>query len=219
MARNDAIQSVSALRGAALTFTGDPFTDAVDSCMNYLSDAILVMAGGRIETFGPADQILPNLGPNVDVEHYPDSLILPGFIDSHVHYPQIQIIGAGGETLMDWLEKYTYAAEQAFADPEHARQAARQFFDELLRNGTTTAAVFCTVHPGSVDAFFREAQRRAMRMIGGKVLMDRHAPAALTDTAQRGYDESKALIARWHGRDRLHYAITPRFAAGLMSTL
>jgi len=213
MADNDVDAGISAIRSAALSFTGDPFAATAETCMTYLSDAILVMAAGRIRQVGPADEILPTLGPEVTVERYPDSLILPGFIDSHVHYPQIQIIGAGGETLIDWLDKYTFVAEQAYDNPDHAQQAARQFFDELLRNGTTTAAVFCTVHPASVDAFFDEAQKRAMRMIGGKVLMDRHAPGALTDTAQRGYDESKALIDRWHGRDRLHYAITPRFAA------
>ena len=214
MADNETSGSMSAIRSAALTFTGDPFANTADSCTTYLSDAVLVMERGSIRRFGPAEGILSSLGSDVPVERYPDSLLLPGFIDSHVHYPQIQIIGAGGESLIDWLDKYTYLAEQAFDDHDHAQQAARQFFDELLRNGTTTAAVFCTVHPGSVDAFFLEAQRRCMRMIGGKVLMDRHALPALTDTAQKGYDESKALIDRWHGSDRLHYAITPRFAAG-----
>jgi guanine deaminase len=213
MADSEKTGRISAIRGAALTFTGNPFTDTAETCMTYLSDSVLVMAGGRIAQFGPADGIIPTLGPDVPVERYPDSLILPGFIDCHVHYPQTRIIGAGGEPLIDWLDKFAYVAEQAFDEPDHARQAARHFFDETLRNGTTTAAVFCTVHPGSVDAFFLEAEKRAMRMIGGKVLMDRHAPAALTDSAQAGYDESKALIERWHGRDRLHYAITPRFAA------
>jgi len=216
MADNDAPGKISAIRSAALTFTGDPFADGAETCMTHLSDAVLVMAEGRVSQFGPSDEILPTLGPDVPIKRYPDSLILPGFIDCHVHYPQIQIIGAGGESLIDWLDKYTFVAEQAFDDPDHARQAATRFFDELLRNGTTTAAVFCTVHPGSADAFFAEAQRRAMRMIGGKVLMDRHAPAALTDSAQAGYDQSKALIGRWHGKDRLHYAITPRFAASSM---
>jgi guanine deaminase len=115
---------------------------------------------------------------------------------------------------MDWLDKYTFVAEQAFASGEHARQVAKVFLDECLRAGTTTAAVFCTVHPQSVDAFFEEAAARRLRMIAGKALMDRNAPAALTDTAQRGYDESRALIAKWHGRGRLLYAVTPRFAAG-----
>jgi guanine deaminase len=213
MADHEATGRMSAIRSAALTFTGDPFSDAADMCTTYLSDAVLVMEQDRIRQFGPADEILSSLDSVIPVERYPDSLVLPGFIDCHVHYPQIRIIGAGGEALIDWLDKYTYLAEQAFDDPVQAQQAASRYFDELLRNGTTSAAVFCTTHPGSVDAFFLEAQKRRMRMIGGKVLMDRHAPEALTDTAQRGYDDSKALIDRWHGRDRLHYAITPRFAA------
>ncbi len=141
-----------------------------------------------------------------------DSLILPGFIDAHVHYPQLQMIGAGGHALIDWLNAYAFPAEQQFADADHAREVARIFLRELLRVGTTTAAVYCTVFPQSVDAFFEESARLNTRMIAGKVLMDRHAPVALLDTAQRGYDESKALIGRWHGRGRQLYAITPRFA-------
>ena len=212
MADNESIGRISAIRSAALSFASDPFADSGESCVTYLSDAILVMEDGRITQFGLADSILPTLDFHTSVERYSDSLMLPGFIDTHVHYPQIQIIGAGGETLIDWLDKYTFVAEQAFDYPGHAQQASQHFFDEMLRNGTTTASVFCTVDPDSVDIFFAEAQKRAMRMIGGKVLMDRHAPAALTDTAQRRYDESKGLIDRWHGTDRLHYAITPRFA-------
>lgn len=204
---------VTALRGAALTFTGDPFASADEDCLIYHDDAVLVMDGGAILDFGPAGDVLPDYGPDLEVTRYPDSLIMPGFIDCHVHYPQIQIIGAGGETLIDWLDKYTFPAEQAFADAGHARDTAAHFLDELLRNGTTSAAVFCTVHPESVDAFFEEAQARRMRMIAGKMLMDRNAPAGLCDTAQSGYDDTKALIGRWHGKDRLHYAITPRFAA------
>jgi guanine deaminase len=212
MADNEITGRITAIRGAALTFDGDPFIESPETSVTYLVDAVLVMEDGKITQFGQADKLLPTLKKNVPIEHYSDSLILPGFIDSHVHYPQAQIIGAGGETLIDWLNKYTFAAEQAYGDGDHAKRAARQFFDELLRNGTTTAAVFCTVHPGSVDMFFAEAQRRAMRMVGGKVLMDRNAPVEILDTAQRGYDDSKTLIDRWHGKDRLHYAITPRFA-------
>lgn len=204
---------VIALRGAALTFTGDPFAGPDEDCRVYHDDAALVMGGGEILDFGPAGDLLPDYGPDIAVTHYPESLILPGFIDCHVHYPQVQIIGGGGETLIDWLNTYTFVAEQAFADSDHGRQVAGRFLDELLRNGTTSAAVFCTVHPESVDAFFETALTRRMRMIAGKVLMDRNAPDALCDTAQSGYDSSKALIERWHGKDRLHYAITPRFAA------
>ena len=141
-----------------------------------------------------------------------DRLILAGFVDCHVHYPQTQIIGAYGEQLTDWLARYTYAAEQQFADGAHARAVAKLFLQECLRAGTTTAAVYCTVHPQSVDAFFEAASALDLRMIAGKVLMDRNAPAALTDTPKRGYDESKALIGRWHGKGRQLYCVTPRFA-------
>lgn len=203
---------MTVIRGAAVTFSKDAFADP-DDCMDHYDDAVVVMAGGRIIAFDAADRVLPRLGPDTPVTQFRDGLILPGFIDCHVHYPQAQIIGAGGEALIDWLEKYTFVAEQAFADASHAAEAAARFLDTLLRNGTTSAAVFCTVHSGSADAFFQAAQARHMRVVAGKVLMDRNAPEALRDTAQLGYDDSKALIDRWHGKDRLHYAITPRFAA------
>ena len=205
--------AVSAIRGAALTFTGDPFSEPSEAVMRYERDAILLMQNGLITAFGDAGMVLPTLPDDIEITTYPDSLILPGFIDCHVHYPQTQIIGAGGEVLIDWLDKYTFVAEQAFAERDHASASAEVFCDELLRNGTTTASVFCTVHEHSADALFESAQTRNMRMIAGKALMDRNAPDALQDTAQSGYDESKRLIDRWHDKDRLLYAITPRFAA------
>ncbi len=205
--------SRTAIRGAALTFTGDPFLEPSASALRYEGDAILVMENGLISTFGDAPAILPTLPDDIEIATYPDSLILPGFIDCHVHYPQTQIIGAGGEALIDWLDKYTFVAEQTFADKSHASESAEIFCTELLRNGTTTASVFCTVHEQSADALFETAQIHDMRMIAGKVLMDRNAPKTLQDTARSGYDQSKHLIEKWHGTDRLLYAITPRFAA------
>jgi guanine deaminase len=201
-----------ALRGPALTFNSDPFDDG-PGALRFERDAIVAFSGGLITHFGPASEVVTKLPPGTPVEAYgQDRLILPGFIDCHVHYPQLQIVGAYGEQLLDWLEKYTFVAEQQFADPEHAGRIAEAFLDECLRNGTTTVATFCTVHPHSVDAFFEAAARRGMRCIAGKCLMDRHAPEALRDTPQRGYDDSKALIQRWHGNGRALYAITPRFA-------
>ena len=201
------------MRGPALTFVADPFEVGVDAALRYESDAIVAIEVGRISHFGAAGEVLPRLAADIPIRATGrDTLISAGFIDSHVHYPQTQIIGSYGEQLMDWLDKYTFVAEQAFASPEHAREVAAVFLDECLRAGTTTAAVYCTVHPHSVDAFFEAAAARNLRMIAGKALMDRHAPAALTDTAQRGYDESSALIAKWHGRGRALYAVTPRFA-------
>ncbi|GAA4329790.1 guanine deaminase [Pigmentiphaga soli] len=204
--------SVRALRGPALSFRADPFEAGDDLAMHHEPDALVIIENGRIRDFGDYRALRGRLPAGAPVAHYPDALILPGFIDAHVHYPQTQIIGAYGRQLMDWLGDYTYAAEQRFADPSHARAVARLFLRETLRAGTTTAAVYCTVHPGSVDAFFDEALQGGRRMIAGKVLMDRNAPAALTDTVQRGYDESARLIDAWHGRGRLAYAVTPRFA-------
>jgi guanine deaminase len=206
-------ESTTAIRGPVLTFTGDPFLDGVETALRYESDAIVGMADGKITHFGAASTVRGELPPGTHIKEYGrDALILPGFIDCHVHYPQTQIIGAYGEQLLDWLNKYTFVAEQQFADPGHARVVAGTFLGECLRNGTTTCASFCTVHEHSVDAFFEAAAERGMRTIAGKCLMDRNAPEALRDTAQRGYDESKALIARWHGKGRALYAITPRFA-------
>lgn len=205
--------AVTALRGPALTFIGDPFLVGAEHAVRHESDALIVIDSGTIAAFGPYEAVRSQLPPGATVTRYgSDSLIVPGFIDAHVHYPQLQMIGAGGHALIDWLNAYAFPAEQQFADADHAREVARIFLRELLRVGTTTAAVYCTVFPQSVDAFFEESARLDTRMIAGKILMDRHAPAALLDTAQRGYDDSKSLIARWHGRGRQLYAVTPRFA-------
>ncbi|MET0444252.1 MAG: guanine deaminase, partial [Pseudorhodoplanes sp.] len=132
--------------------------------------------------------------------------------DSHVHFPQLPMVGAFGEQLLDWLNKYTYPTERKFADKAFASSVARAFLQESLRNGITTACVYCTVFPQSVDALFEEAEKLGLRIAAGKVLMNRNAPDYLLDTTKTGYDDSKALIRKWHGRDRLMYAITPRFA-------
>jgi guanine deaminase len=203
-----------AVRGPILTYSGDPFERGLGETMRYEPDAIVAIEHGRIARVGPAATIRRLLPPGTKVEDYgSDSLIMAGFIDCHVHFPQMQIIGAGGGQLIDWLEKYTFVAEQQFGDRRHAREVAKVFLNESLRNGVTTSAVHCTVHPQSVDALFEEADKLGLRTIAGKVLMDRNAPKKLLDTARTGYDESKALIERWHGRGRLTYAITPRFAA------
>jgi guanine deaminase len=201
------------LRGACAWSRADPFIAGVEASRGYDADAAIVIEGMRIADAGPAAAVLERQRGAASVERVPPhQLIVPGFVDCHVHYAQLAVMASFGTQLIDWLERYTFPAEQALADGELARETARRFFDATLAAGTTTAATYCTVHPGSVDAFFAEATARGVRAIAGKVLMDRHAPSPLTDTAQRGYDESKALIARWHGRDRLGYAITPRFA-------
>ena len=205
--------AVVALRGPMLAWRGDPFVVGARRALAYEPDAIVAMAQGRIVAAGPAASVRRTLPSGTSVETLPPaSLMLPGFVDCHVHYPQLPVTGSHGTQLLDWLERYTFPAEASFADARVARRVARDYLDENLRQGITTAAVFCTVHAGSVDALMREAAARSLRLIAGKVLMDRHAPRALRDTARRGYDESRSLIARWHGRGRLGYAITPRFA-------
>ena len=181
--------------------------------MVHEPDAIVAMQDGLIRYFGPADRVLRELPAGVEIRDWGgDALISAGFIDSHVHYSQTPMIGAHGARLLDWLNKYTFPTELKYADHDFARGVARVFLQESLRNGITTSCVYCTVHPQSVDALFEEAERLGLRLAAGKVLMDRNAPAALCDTAQSGYDQSRALIAKWHGRGRLLYAITPRFA-------
>jgi guanine deaminase len=199
------------IRGRIFSFTDDP---AVSGSRAYvlIDDGAVLAAGGTIEAVGAARDILARAPPGALVDDHSDCLITSGFIDAHIHYPQTQVIGSYGKQLLDWLTNYTFIEEQKFADPEHCARVADFFLDELIRSGTTTAMVYCTVHPPSVDAFFAAAEARAMRMIAGKVMMDRDAPAALMDTAERGYDESRSLITRWRGRGRLDYAITPRFA-------
>lgn len=204
---------VHALRGAALTLVDDPFAVGDAAALRHEPDALIVIRDGRVALFGDYDACKASLPPDVVVTHHRDALIVPGFIDAHVHYPQTEIIGAGGKRLIDWLNHYTFVAEARFGDVAHASSIADVFLDTCLAHGTTTAAVYCTVHPTSVDAFFTAAEARGLRMVAGKTLMDRNAPPALLDTAQRAYDESHALIERWHGRGRLSYAVTPRFAA------
>lgn len=201
---------MTAVRGHAITYRSNPFFS--DDALVDIDDALIVSSDGVITAFGPYSAVRDELPAGVAVTHYPEALLCAGFIDGHTHYVQTDIIGGFGSRLIDWLDHYTFVEEQRFADKHHAAAVAVRFFDQLLANGTTTAAVFCATYPESVDAFFEESVRRRMRMIGGKVLMDRNAPERLLDTAQTSYDDSKALIRRWHGHGRSLYAISPRFA-------
>ena len=201
-----------ALRGHIVSFKGDPFFAPNDKVLVDINDGLVIIRDGIIQEAGAYSDLIDHVDNIADVIDYSDCIITAGFVDTHVHYVQTPIIASFGEHLIDWLNKYTFPEEERFADPDYAAAVAQIFFDELLRNGTTSALVFCSVFPQSVDAFFNEALRRNMRMIGGKVLMDRNAPPAVLDTAQSGYDDSKALIKKWHGRGRNGYAITPRFA-------
>src|SRR6476660_5963796 len=203
----------TAIRGPVLTYTGDPFKSGLEHTMVYQSDAIVAMANGLITHFGPAHSIRPKLPLGTPVRNYgKDALISAGFIDSHVHFPQTPMIAAHGEQLLDWLNNYTFPTEQKYADKEFARSVAKVFLRENLRNGITCGCIYCTVYPQSVDALFEEAEKLGMRLAAGKVMMDRNAPDKLLDTPKTGYDDSKALIKKWHNRGRLLYAITPRFA-------
>jgi guanine deaminase len=202
---------LSGIRGAFLDFVNDPFHVSEAESVRYFADGLLVLRGGTIAAFGTYESLQSEYG-NIPITTYPDQLIMPGFIDTHIHYPQTEMIAAYGEQLLAWLNKYTFPTEGKFQDQAYAEKIAALFLDELLKNGTTTALVFATVHAQSVDAFFAEARRRNLRMISGKVLMDRHAPAFLTDTPESAYVDSKRLIQKWHKTDRLLYAITPRFA-------
>ncbi|MBP7000977.1 guanine deaminase [Amaricoccus sp.] len=198
------------IRGRLLSFRDDPRAGA-DST-SYVEDGAVLVRDGVILAAGEHAAVAPQAASGATLIDHRPHLILPGFIDTHIHFPQVQVIGSWGSQLLDWLNGYVFVEEQKFRDPAFAGRMAGAFFDELLRHGTTTAAAFCSVHPESVDAYFSEALARNLRMVGGKVMMDRNAPEALRDTAQQGYDESRRLIEAWHGRGRLHYAVSPRFA-------
>ena len=200
-----------AFRASIYHCLDDPGEAGRADCSEYFDDGILVIEDGRIAEAGPAAVIADRLG-GTPVTDLGDKLIIPGLVDCHVHFPQLDIIASYGEQLLDWLERYAYPAEMRFADTDHAREAAEFFVDELLRNGTTTAAVFATVHAHSAEVLFDAAAQRDMRLIAGKVLMDRNCPQALRDTPDSAYADSRALIEKWHGNGRLGYAITPRFA-------
>ncbi|MBI1396298.1 MAG: guanine deaminase [Betaproteobacteria bacterium] len=204
---------LTVLRGPAAFFRSDPFDGSVGEALGYDADALIALQDGRITHFGPAAAVGPELPRDATVEHVPDSLIVPGFVDCHVHFAQLGIVGACGHQLLEWLTRHTFPAEQAFEDRGHASNVARRFVAELLANGTTTAVVYGTVHGHSVDALFEAAGGTGLRIVAGKALMDRNAPEQLRDTAQSGYDDSKRLIERWHGRGRFGYAVTPRFVA------
>lgn len=195
------------IRGRVLSFHADPH-DAADN-HRYLEDGAILIENGRILAVDDhAVLARPGL-PGTD--HRPH-LILPGFIDTHIHFPQVQVIASWGAQLLDWLHTYTFPEEARFNQQGHAPAMADAFLNLLTDHGTTTAAAFCSVHPESAEALFSAAHARNMAMVAGKVMMDRNAPPEVLDTPQSGYDGSKALIARWHGTGRQRYAITPRFA-------
>lgn len=202
------------LRGPLFTCLDDPGEEAAPlaDTTRHLEDGAIWIVDGHIRAVDHFAALKDQLPAGIEIVDYRNKLMMPGFIDSHVHYVQLDIMASYGRELLDWLNDYTFPAETRFADAAYAQAGAERFLDELLRVGTTTAQVFCSSHPVSVDSFFSAAQRRQLRMIAGKVLMDRHAPEALTDDTLGGVRDSERLIADWHGRERLSYTLTPRFA-------
>ncbi|HIK55185.1 MAG TPA: guanine deaminase [Synechococcales cyanobacterium M55_K2018_004] len=200
-----------AFRGSFLDFVGDPFFEEDVNSVRYFPDGLMIVEAGIIQALGSYEVLHPQY-PDIPVTEYIGKLILPGFVDTHIHFPQTEMIAAYGEQLLAWLHKYTFPTEAKFKDKDYAQRVASFFLEELLKNGTTTALVFTAVYPEAAEAFFEEAERRNLRMIAGKVMMDRHAPDHLIDTAESSYADSKRLIQKWHQRGRLRYAVTPRFA-------
>ena len=200
---------MQAYRASILHLLEDPTKS--EEGVAFHEDGLLLVEDGHVVACGDYAALRELVG-DTPVEDLTGKLITPGFIDTHIHFPQVDIIAAHGAQLLDWLEQHTFPAEAAFADPAHAAEAATFFVDELLRNGTTTALVFGSVHKGSVEALFRVALERDMRLIAGKSLMDRNAPEGLTDTVESSRADMESLIADWHGKGRLGYAVTPRFA-------
>ena len=198
------------LLGQVLSFAGDPFTLGPDAA-RHESHGAVVIKDGKIAATGPADAMRAAY-PHARVTDYGRALISAGFIDAHAHFPQTAMIASWGKRLIDWLNSYTFPEESRFGDPAYAQDVARRYFDLTLANGTTSTCSFCTIHPESVDAYFTAAALHGQRVWGGKTCMDRNAPDFLRDTAQTGYDQSKALLAKWHGAGRASYAITPRFS-------
>jgi guanine deaminase len=198
------------LLGQVLRFAGDPLREG-PAAARHDSRGAVVIESGRIAAVGPADRLRAD-HPEARVTDYGPALISAGFIDAHVHYPQTAIIASWGKRLIDWLNLYTFPEEMRFADPAHAAAIAARYCDLALAHGTTSFCTYATIHPESVEAIFTAAQARGLRVWAGKTCMDRNAPEGLRDTPQSAHDNSAALLARWHGVDRLSYVITPRFA-------
>lgn len=200
------------LRGRLLSFLRQPEGLNDEGSYVYHEDGGLLIEDGKIAGIGGYADVRARAAAGIETVDHRPHLIMPGFIDPHIHFPQMQVVGSYAGNLLEWLNTYTFVEEQRFADAGHAARIAGKFFDELVRYGTTTAVAYCSVHKASAAAFFAESLRRDMRMVAGKVMMDRNAPSGLCDTPQSGYDDTKQVIDDWHGRGRNHVAITPRFA-------
>ena len=203
-------ENLQAYRACILHFL-DTTHDINQPEYEYFEDGLLIIKQGKVLELGDYNLLL-TIYSDLDITDYSGHLIMPGFIDTHIHFPQVEVIASYGEQLLDWLNNYTFPCENQFSDKKHATYIASFFLDELLKNGTTTALVYGSVHKQACDAFFEQSSLRNTRMICGKVMMDRNAPDYLCDTAQSSFDDSQTLIKQWHGNGRQLYAITPRFA-------
>ncbi|MCG7519280.1 guanine deaminase [Ruegeria sp. Ofav3-42] len=197
------------LKGRVLSFNGSPFEGEPTEAVT-ISEAVLI-EDGRISAVADADSLIA-ANPDAQVVDHGQHVIMAGFVDAHVHYPQTAMIASWGKRLIDWLNSYTFPEEMKFGSVDYASEIANRYLDLTVAQGTTTMCSFCTIHPESVDAFFTAAQQRGQRVVAGKTCMDRNAPEGLQDTAQTAYDQSQALLEKWHGVDRISYAITPRFS-------
>lgn len=201
------------IRGQILTFKADPFLNPADECYDFYADGLVVISNGHILNVGEYATVISKYPQLTEIDTYEDALITPGFIDTHCHYVQSPMIGSFGDTLLKWLQTYTFPTEAKFKDKDFADEVARMFFRQMLEHGTTTANVFSTTFPTSVDAFFEESERWGTRMITGKVLQDRNLPEDLRDrSAEESVEISEELLQKWHGRGRQLYAVIPRFA-------
>lgn len=204
-----------ALRGNFFDIGGIIKTPAeIEANARYLEDGMMFLDGGKIVWLGSREEgekTLMELSYPVPLDDYRDKLLVPGFIDTHIHYPQTEMIGAYGEQLLEWLNNYTFPTEAQYHDIDYANKMSKFFVDQLLNNGTTTALVFGTVHPQSVDALFTVAAALNMRLIAGKVMMDQNAPDSVLETPEESERDTRTLIDRWHNHKRLSYALTPRF--------
>lgn len=206
------MEKINAYRGSILHFLRAPRERQDHRCYQYFQDGLLVVEGERIAQIGNYQDLKSQLDSAVKIIDYSGKLLMPGFIDTHIHYPQTGMIASYGEQLLEWLNCYVFPEEKKFVDSVYAEKIAKFFLHELLRNGTTTCVAYSTVHPGSADILFNTAKELNMCVLTGKTLMDRNAPAYLLDTPEKAYSESKKLIEKWHGQGRARYVITPRFA-------
>lgn len=203
--------SRSILRGQTLSFSANPFDGDPAGSIDHIEDGAVLIEDGCIIAVGAAVDIQKQ-GQDAPVTNYGDHLIMAGFVDAHIHYPQVDIIGSHAAGLVEWLQEHTFPCETQFDDEKLAKSTAEFFLDQCFANGVTSASVYCTVHPQSVTQFFEAASQRNACMAAGKVCMDQNAPKGLRDSPQSAYDDTKALIETWHGQGRNQYAITPRFA-------